>query len=816
MSSDLKEFEELVQDCEQFESNVYDLERILRSPKLQQTFFKELDTSSCTVVKKHVQSIIEENKAQMKTCKTRMDAIAAAKCFQIRDYYIQKAVQEAYEQNDSDWKKEADRYLENVRPCKRVRGNITTIVPLGASGFSGSMKDNIDGDIDVLDSSASPDMEDRSYGKLSIFSAENDDRDQEKPSMVISSRAIKIGTFIVEDKFAAQLKPHQIDAAKCMLKSIGIQKSGFLLAHSMGLGKTITGIAVLQAISVSAHCRMVIACPKSVINHWYTTMEAWEEHITFTFYPPVETDDSHQENRWSKKGGVLIMTHNRFTKMTLEDGFSSDIVMVDEAHLMKNPSTHFYDAMSRHNEPKLLLTGSPLQNHLTEYYSMIKLIKPDLIEEKIFRNDFAKVIDRGAFATATPKELAAARTKIAVLTRLTEPYVHRRSSAALKEALKPMKEYKLSYKAPYATNTQSPLECSNETITISMSITIKLACVLLDSIAKSKDKVLVFSRRKEVLTDLQKKRAGMFMDGETSAKIRHELVTSFQDAAFAEGSSSNIFYMTTKVGGVGLNLTRACRVLLLDPSWNPVDDEQACYRVFRYGQTKTVRVYRFIVKDSIQERIYRAGVHKILAACRILDEKEVNRHFTEGQLMALDDVDHEILTSTGDKALDRVIHHFAVTSHDVLFADSNLEKLTGDEKNDADNQFNRLKYVFNAPRSIDDSDTLLHNKHDFIMKDGTLVPPLPPVYTSYALPGILLSTWEALMPFSPSLTHYTLCLKSVGDVAFEETYTVVASSTQIENWAVKIPFAGQFRMRCKSMMGDQESAWSEWSAVVNV
>ena len=810
----MKEFEELAQDCEIFEQNRHDAARILNLKKVPKRYFDELGTSSVDVVKKELKSIIDDNKAQIATSTARMEAIAATHGFKVEDYYAAKGLQDATENEDSAWKKEADKYLESVRPCKRVRGNVTTVIPMGASGFKGSGNDDADGDIDVLDETTKPDIGDASHNKLNVFTQADDDTDKEKPSKVIPSRTIKVSSYMVPGNLTTLMKPHQTSAVVQILNSVAVQQSGFLLAHSMGLGKTLTTIAALQAMSTAVpNLRIVVTCPKSLLNHWYTEMEKWEDHVTFFFFQPIETDDAVQLRRWTKRGGVVIVSHTRFTKMTLEEGFNPDMLVVDEAHLMKNPSTQLYEAMSRHTEPKLLLTGSPLQNHLTEYYSMIKLIKPELITDTDFRKDFAKVIDRGAFAGATVKELKAARTQIAVLTRLTEPYVHRRSAAALKESLKPMREYKLSYTAPYPKDIKSPLERSNETITQSLNVKVKLACILLDSIAKSKDKVLVFSRRRDVLTGLKKQRSGLFMDGDTQSKTRHELVESFQSSPYADKRDTNIFYMTTKVGGVGLNLHAANRIIILDPSWNPVDDKQACFRVFRYGQTKTVRVYRFVVAHSIEERIYRLAVHKNLAACRIIDDKEVNRHFTEDQLMVLDKFEHNTLDITGDKALDRVIHNFTVSSHDVLFADSESEKLSDEEKNDADNEFNRIQYL--SSRSFEGSDNL-YGKHDITFDDGSLISPLPPVFTSWAQPGHNLSTWQALMPFSPSLTHYTLEVKGVEGMDYQDTMKVAASSTQTDNWAVKLQCSGSFRMRCKSGIDSMESEWSEWSAIVTV
>ena len=207
-------------------------------------------------------------------------------------------------------------------------------------------------------------------------------------------------------------------------------------------------------------------------------------------------------------------------------------------------------------------------------------------------------------------------------------------------------------------------------------------------------------------------------------------------------------------------------------------------------------------------------MHQNLAACRIVDDKDVNRHFTEDQLKVLDEFEHETLDSTGgqDKALDRVIQHFQVSSHDVLFADSDTEKLTEDEKNDADNQYNKVLYF--SDRIIDDK--IYNVEMDYCMTDGTLIPPLPPVYTSHALPGHKLTNWEPLRPFTLDL-KYKIHLKAVDD-SFEDIIEFEGKETQTLNWPVQVPDFGSYRLRCKSMIQerDQESEWSDWSAVVKI
>ena len=240
-----------------------------------------------------------------------------------------------------------------------------------------------------------------------------------------------------------------------------------------------------------------------------------------------------------------------------------------------------------------------------------------------------------------------------------------------------MNEFKLTYKAPLPEEDHdNDFQLCQRTIEESLKKKTKLAVALIDAITQRGDAVLVFSRRIQVLKTIQSQRNGILMTGEEvkDPSKRQSIVDEFQNG------DCLIFYMTTQVGGVGLNLFKANRIMILDPSWNPVDDRQACFRAYRYGQTKPVTIYRFIVKNSVEERMYRLAVHKNLAACRIVDEKDVERHFTKDQLKALDAYKDEPLKTTPDKVLNSVMHLFtSCSSHDVLFAESISEKLTEEE-----------------------------------------------------------------------------------------------------------------------------------------
>merc|ERR1711871_586109 len=188
----------------------------------------------------------------------------------------------------------------------------------------------------------------------------------------------------------------------------------------MGLGKTLTTIAFIEAFKEAR--KFLVLAPKSLLNSWYEEMQKWDSHITAAYYPPVTNDDLSTLKHWHKKGGVLILTQTRFRNYQLHGlfDFKPDVVICDEAHVLKNKETLFYKAFaSLTTKRKLLLTGTPLQNNLEEYFQMVNLIAPKILDDAT-TTDYANIIDRGATADANEDDITAMKTKIKVLSRLLD------------------------------------------------------------------------------------------------------------------------------------------------------------------------------------------------------------------------------------------------------------------------------------------------------------------------------------------------------------------------------------------------------------
>ena len=831
-----KEYQQLQMATADSLDNISELQSLLSNEEKLQQCMVELGSVTRAVACKHVKQVIDDNEKQIEECDEKMHTIASAlkrKGFDVDAYSLSLAVADAEKHHSSDWRKNADDELERKRPCKITENNITRIVPIGASGYWRDCDNDEDAEIDVLDDSVSPMQNDVTEAKLSIFSHASDMADKDEPDAVIESAAIVTTGFRLPNNIAHLLKPHQKDAVPRILKTVGDEASGYLLAHSMGLGKTLTAIAVIEAFFVkNPKLRVVVACPKSCIfTTWRDEMERWDEALDdqLSFNYTAASDENSLKKiigKWSKRGGVIIMGHDRFRLcQTGETMFEFDFLVFDEGHILKNPDTLMYQAVNNLQvSRKLLLTGSPLQNHLTEYGSMIKLINPHVFDDDVFKKEFADVIDRGMLADASDSDMSKARTQIEVLTRMTEDIVHRRSSALLQMALPPMHEFKLTYKAPLPKSS-GIFALTQDTMTCAIDKKVALACSLIRQIQRdTDDKILVFSWRKDVLETLAAKIQGLVMDGTCSTSQRQEMIDSFQTG------EANVFYMTTKVGSVGLNLYMANRVLILDPAWNPTDDKQACFRAYRYGQTKQVFIYRFVVFKSIEEKIYRLAVHKNLAACRIVDERDVERHFTHDQLKNLDDFEEHKLDIPALGAIDPILVHIlpklvSCSSHDVLFADAEEEELSNAEKADADNQCNLMNSL-QPLRTIMDTNEVSHTIQSsaFRFDDDSLVPPFAMSYSTigtreraklcseHGARAAYIRTFHPIRPLSADIESHDLEFTS-------DTWTGTANKSdgcQEKDWLLNFSRRGLFRVRSRARIGNDVSDWSEWSAEIVV
>lgn len=421
-----------------------------------------------------------------------------------------------------------------------------------------------------------------------------------------------------------ELRDYQLDGYRwlCKLAHWGV---GACLADDMGLGKTIQALALL-ARRASGGPALVVA-PTSVIPNWI------EEARRFA--PTLRPIVYHGKNR---RGLLDDLGHHdvalcSYAILQRDDKALAKIswhtLIIDEAQALKNRATKRWRAARRLDAAcRVMLTGTPVENRVTELWSLFAILAPGLLGSP----------DRFAELYATPIEKHGDREAGARLRRLIKPFVLRRTKSQVLQQLPPRTDLVLHVElspreaALYETIRKQALErisgagqtASARRMQIFAELTrLRRACcspalvlpdapaasaklevfrTLVEDLLGNGHRALVFSQFVDHLTILRDAldAAGhsyQYLDGATPMKRRKQRIAAFQ------AGESDLFLISLKAGGVGINLTGADYVVHMDPWWNPATEDQASDRVHRIGQRRPVTVYRVVARDTIEERI---------------------------------------------------------------------------------------------------------------------------------------------------------------------------------------------------------------------
>ncbi|XP_018324185.1 transcriptional regulator ATRX homolog [Agrilus planipennis] len=284
----------------------------------------------------------------------------------------------------------------------------------------------------------------------------------------------------IDPTLAKKLKPHQANGVKFMwescfesLKRIKKDKgSGCILAHCMGLGKTLQIIALVHTLLVNSKktgiSKVLVVCPLNTVLNWVEEFQKWLEDVDgdIDIYEMAKAKSNIDRQcivrNWAEDGGVLVIGYNMFRNLTttnnrriskkLREIYLSafldpgpDLVVCDEGHLLKNEKTSLSIAMNKIKTSKrIVLTGTPMQNNLREYYCMVQFVKPDLLGTyKEYLNRFVNPITNGQYTDSTPHDIAIMKRRSHVLHSLLDGVIQRKDYGVLAPFLPPKYEYVL-------------------------------------------------------------------------------------------------------------------------------------------------------------------------------------------------------------------------------------------------------------------------------------------------------------------------------------------------------------------------------------
>ena len=434
---------------------------------------------------------------------------------------------------------------------------------------------------------------------------------------------------------------------------------GACLADDMGLGKTVQALA--QMLTMAAQGPSLVVAPTSVCLNWESETLKFAPTLNGIIFGPGNRADCLKK---LKPFDLVICSYGLLQQEgELLAAVDWQAIVLDEAQAIKNMATkRSQAAMELNGAFKMVATGTPIENHLGELWNVFRFINPGLLGSlKQFNVKFAAPIEK------SQDKKARARLK-----KLIHPFILRRTKNQVLEELPSRTEIPIKVElgeeeaSLYEALRRGALEhlagigkvegkgeqhlkilaeimrlrraCCNPRLILPESriASAKLAAFgeIVEELRENRHKALVFSQfvgHLEIIKQYVEK-AGIpyqYLDGSTPAKERKRRVDDFQSG------SGDLFLISLKAGGVGLNLTAADYVIHMDPWWNPAVEDQASDRAHRIGQQRPVTIYRLVTKGTIEEKIVGLHQQKRGLADSLLEESDLSGKVSAEELLAL-------------------------------------------------------------------------------------------------------------------------------------------------------------------------------------
>lgn len=452
-----------------------------------------------------------------------------------------------------------------------------------------------------------------------------------------------------------ELRPYQIQGLNWLVSLYENNLSG-ILADEMGLGKTLQTISFLGYLRYFKNINgpHIVITPKSTLDNWAREFAKWTPDVRVMV---LQGDKDERQDMITNRlltcdfdvviasYEIVIREKSSFKK------FAWEYIVIDEAHRIKNEESMLSQIIRLfHSKNRLLITGTPLQNNLHELWALLNFILPDVFGDS---DAFDLWFTAGDEQTDLTED-----SVVAQLHKVLKPFLLRRIKMDVEKSLLPKQEMNVYVKMTemqrkwYQKLLEKDLDAVNgangkkesKTRLLNIVMQLRKCCnhpylfegaepgppfttdehlvfnaqkmIILDKLLKKFQKegsrVLIFSqmsRMLDILEDYCMFRSFEYcrIDGQTDHADRVQAIDDYNKP----GSSKFVFLLTTRAGGLGINLTTADIVVLFDSDWNPQADLQAMDRAHRIGQTKQVKVFRFVTENAIEEKVLERATQKL-------------------------------------------------------------------------------------------------------------------------------------------------------------------------------------------------------------
>lgn len=538
---------------------------------------------------------------------------------------------------------------------------------------------------------------------------------------------------VIDPKLTKILRPHQREGVRflyrCTSGLVDARAKGCIMADEMGLGKTLQCLTLMWTLlkqgprGKKTINKCIVVCPSSLVRNWANEIDKWLgkgslNSLAIDGKSNKGTSIGDSIEKWADAQGnaivspVLIISYETLRRnIERLNNCEVGLVLADEGHRLKNGDSLTFNSLNSLNcERRVILSGTPIQNDLSEYFSLLNFANPGLLGNRAeFRKNYEIHILRGRDSLATDKEKEKGDEKLKQLTELVQKFIIRRTNDILSKYLPVKYEYvvfcglsemqqKLYNHFITSPDIKKLLKGENSQPLKAIGLLKKLCnhpnlLTLPEDIEGSEnlipedykddrnsmgrnreiqtwhsgkfqmlerflykinretdDKIVVISNYTQTLDLVEKLcRQHKFGSLRLDGTMNINKRQKLVDKFNNPDGKEFVFLLSSKAGGCGINLIGANRLILMDPDWNPASDQQALARVWRDGQKKNCFIYRFISTGTIEEKIFQRQSAKLqLSSCVVDSADDVERLFSSDNLKQLFQFNTETNCETHD------------------------------------------------------------------------------------------------------------------------------------------------------------------------